>query len=362
MNKPLRIILIFFSVLLILSIYSLLHVVIGIYINQTLDVSIAWPLWILGVSSILCLILGRWKRNTFTTAYYIIGTTWMGVLFLAGMIIAPVLIINAALNTKLYPEIVLPITLILIAFALYNGRATRLKIVKISLKQLKKPLKIVQLTDIHVGEIYGPRFLKQIVEKTNSQKPDLVVITGDLFDGGGQLYDGMVKELEKIKCVAYFITGNHEVYEGAKKTKEIVSNLGITVLDDELITIKGLQLAGLSYQEIFTDDKRDILRKLAKQRNKKLPCVLLRHEPKDVSYASGLGFDMMLSGHTHNGQLWPLSYLVSLVYEFRIGLRVVGEMILYISPGVSTWGPAMRLGSRSEITVFELSSKYRVVT
>jgi len=355
MKKILRVLLAFCFVFTILAVYSLLHIVLGIYLERSLGFNARWPLWILGVSSILCLIISRVKKNALTTAYYILGAAWMGVIFISSLVVLPVLVLHVLFKTQLYPWIVLPAIAALAIWAAYNSRATTTKTVVLSLDKLKKHLTIVQLTDLHIGEIYGTRFLERVVKTTNEQKPDIIVITGDLFDGGGKLYKGMIDSLARLKAKhKLFITGNHEVYEGVDVTTKLVKAQGITVLDDAAISVEGVQFAGLSYPKHFGDAKLDVLKRLGKKLKHNAPAILLRHEPRDLQAAAEAGFDIQLSGHTHNGQLWPLNHIVSKVYEFTTGLHQKDDLLLYIGPGIGTWGPPMRLGSRSEITVLKL--------
>ena len=222
------------------------------------------------------------------------------------------------------------------------------------LRGLKKPVTLIQISDVHIGEIYGPRYLRKLVDMTNKRHPDVVAITGDLFDGGGVIYKGMIDPISEIEAPTLFITGNHEVYEGVYKTTQMVEEHGVRVLDDEIVTIAGVQFVGVSYPIDFGDDKHRAFVALAKRINRSKPIVLLRHEPKRLDDATYLGADLMLSGHTHNGQIFPFNVIAKLFYEHVAGLHVKDQTTIYITPGAGTWGPPYRIGSRAEIVEFRL--------
>jgi uncharacterized protein len=355
-----RRLLIALPVLLVVSIYAALHLIVGAYLFKAFpNHNPAWLLWSLGVASIMALLVSRFTRNIFTTALYWIGSLWMGTVFVTAIITGAFLIINAFTGYLIPGGYGLALLFIIIAYCMFNAFVTKVKTIEIKLPHLPKKLdgfSIVQLTDIHVGEIYQPPFLRRVVKLANEQKGDLVVITGDLFDGGGKLYPHIVDELRNIKQKTLFVRGNHEVYEGVAVTNKLIKAAGVTVLEDEVVNYKGLQIVALTYPEDFHDDKKATLQKLTKKLNKKQPIILLRHEPAGIQDAIDAGVHLQLSGHTHKGQLWPLNYLIRLRYRFVIGLHKVGNFTVYIGPGVGSWGPPMRLGSRSEITKFILRS------
>jgi predicted MPP superfamily phosphohydrolase len=313
---------------------------------------------VLWLASILSLFVARYAHNPVTNLLYRLGVTWMGIAFLLFLVLFPATMAAIALRGTLSPLLMVPaIGLILISTWLAHN--TRIKHVDIAVGKLPKAMdgfRIVHLTDLHIGEIYGPAFLQHVVDNANSLKADLIVITGDVFDGGGKTYEGIVDPLKQLRAKhgVYYVRGNHDVYEGIANTNKLITECGIIILDDDVARVAGLSLCGLSYPADLVDHKRDILAELAQRAGVKRPRILLRHEPRDPVLAAELGYDLMLSGHTHNGQIWPLSYLVRLAYPFRVGQHRIKQMSLYIGPGIGTWGPPLRLGSRSEITQITL--------
>jgi uncharacterized protein len=351
-----RTVIIFAATILSLTLYVLMHISVGIYLKH------AFPNWqfgmllaILGTASILCFILAKLKRHMFTTWFYRIGSLWMGVIVIAFTILFPLDIASVLLGKQVYPLLPLLLIALLILWALYLAFTPYVKRITLRIKHLPKEMKLVQITDLHIGEIYTPQWLQTIVDKVNALEPDIVAVTGDVFDGGGKMYPHMIDALHNIKAKhVLFVRGNHEVYEGVYITTRLIKAEGLTVLDDQVKVIDGVQFVGLSYPTDFSDDKKETLAKLVNKLDKRKPIILLRHEPAGIDDAAKLGVHLQLSGHTHNGQMWPLNYLVLLFYKHAKGLHRIGDFVVYISPGTGTWGPPLRLGSQSEITEFTL--------
>ena len=245
-------------------------------------------------------------------------------------------------------------------------REPEIKRVPIKIKSLPnnfKGFKIIQITDLHIGPTIRKDFVEKVVEIANSLKPDLVALTGDFVDG--QIHElkndfAPLKNL-KSKHGSYFITGNHEYYSGADAWIEHIKNLGITVLRNENIKIKEgdefIHLAGIddwgaqyvhethgpNYETAFEGCKGSET------------TILLSHQPKGFHKAVKYNVSLQLSGHTHGGQIWPFNFAVGLFQPFVRGLHKVKDSQIYVSCGTGYWGPAMRVGTHSEITQIELT-------
>jgi len=280
----------------------------------------------------------------------------MGVLFLLfSSLLVYELIRLFVVIPKFYAGVGILLLVVLISlYALINASFVITKNVDVTLEGLKSDLKVVQLSDIHVGTVRKTKFLERIVFRTNELNPDVVFITGDLVDGSGPLHKGMFDALKELKAPAFFVIGNHEVYEGLDKVFELLSDTSIKVLRNEVVVFKDVRIVGVDYSESKAY-LGNVLEKL--DINKTKPAILLFHNPISLDAAANNGIDLQLSGHTHNGQLFPFSLLVKLVYKYSVGLHNYKDMQIYISPGTGTWGPPMRLGSRNEITVINLKSK-----
>ncbi len=241
--------------------------------------------------------------------------------------------------------------------ALYEARFVKIEKVDIKLKNLKQPYKIVQLSDIHIGGLIDEKFIGDIVNKVNELKPDLVVITGDLIDIKISSAKKALEQFIKLKSSygTYFIVGNHEYFHGIEEIVATVKSLGITVLENENIYIgekdKGFNLAGV-YDVFGYRINRYIpdIKKALLNIEKNSPTVLLAHQPKFIDEVKE-EVDLMLSGHTHGGQLYPFRFLVKIVQPYIEGLHQHNENLqIYVNKGTGFWGPPMRLGATSEIT------------
>jgi predicted MPP superfamily phosphohydrolase len=232
-------------------------------------------------------------------------------------------------------------------------KRVRVELAKLSPKA--NGMRIVQLTDVHVGPTIGKDYIDQVVKRVNELDADVVVITGDLVDGSVEDLKAHVAPLGtmKNKHGIYFVTGNHEYYSGAQAWTAYLESIGIKVLSNERVRIggdDGFDLAGIPDP---TSNDQD-LQKALRSRDPEIACVLLAHQPKDVFVAEKLGIDLQLSGHTHGGQLFPWNYMVRLQQPFIAGLHKLQTAQIYVSSGTGYWGPPMRVGTSAEITEIEL--------
>lgn len=242
------------------------------------------------------------------------------------------------------------------ARSIYEARFVQLEKVSVKLKNLKQSYKIVQLSDIHIGGLIDTKFIKSIVQRVNALKPDIVVITGDLIDLDVAYAKNSLDTLREINSTygTYFIVGNHEYFHNIEKIIESVKSLGIRVLENENVYIGeegiGFNLAGVyDIMGYRTDTYKPDLSK-ALDGVKKSPTILLAHQPRYIQEVKN-GVDLMLSGHTHGGQLYPFRFLVQLQQPYISGLHQHNENLqIYVNKGTGFWGPPMRLGASSEIT------------
>jgi predicted MPP superfamily phosphohydrolase len=249
------------------------------------------------------------------------------------------------------------------AKAIDNARSIELETVEVKIENLKKPYKIVQLSDIHIGGLITKGFITNLVNKVNNLNADIVVITGDLVDTKLQSAAPALNELAKLesKYGTYFIVGNHEYFHGVKPIIDFVNNLGIKVLENENVYIGekgfGFNLAGVYDRFGFRYGyyEPDIEKALEQKKNS--PTVLLAHQPKYIDeIKSTEQLDLILCGHTHGGQIFPFNYLVKLQQPYVRGLHKHNDTTqVYVNKGTGFWGPPMRLGASSEITLLKLS-------
>jgi predicted MPP superfamily phosphohydrolase len=236
------------------------------------------------------------------------------------------------------------------------------KRVDVSLARLPRAhdgLRLVQLTDIHVGSTIGRAFVEDVVRRANALEPDLVAITGDLVDGSVGDLGGAVAPLAELRARhgVYFVTGNHEYFSGAEAWIAEVARLGIRVLRNERVSIgegaDAFDLAGVddhSAERFGGAPHDDALARALGGRDATREVVLLAHQPRSFTEAARFGVGLQLSGHTHGGQMWPFGVFVRLSQPFLAGLHRRGPSQIYVSRGTGYWGPPMRLGAPAEIT------------
>jgi len=222
--------------------------------------------------------------------------------------------------------------------------------------------KIVQITDIHASHTIKRRFVQMVVDQVNELKPDLIALTGDLVDGSVEQLRDDVAPLADLKAPfgMYFITGNHDYYSGIQQWLAETARLGFTVLLNEHKVIEHgggrLLLAGVtdySGGQFSRDHVSDPLKAMAGAPDSHAK-ILLAHQPKSIFKAAEAGFDYVISGHTHGGQYFPYHFLAALTQPYISGFHNHNGTNIYVSRGTGYWGPQIRIGAKSEITVHKL--------
>jgi predicted MPP superfamily phosphohydrolase len=220
---------------------------------------------------------------------------------------------------------------------------------------------VAHLSDLHLGSLIGERRLRSVIEQIDAMQPDLVVITGDLVDGDAGAVENMGPVLSTLTAPlgVYSILGNHEIYAGPERCRDLMIGSGYAVLDSAAAEIiPGLWIAGVpdSGRGPGTDGLEGALGAALDGVGEGNAVIYLQHSPgnEEASAASGVG--LMLNGHTHGGQIWPFHYLVLRAYPHIAGVRKVGAMTQVVSRGAGRWGPPMRLFAPSEIHRITLRS------
>jgi hypothetical protein len=258
-------------------------------------------------------------------------------------------------------------TTLLIAFAttsfgLWRGRKPHLKKVEINIPNLPndlKGLKIVHISDLHVGKNIGKKYVDYIVEETLKLSPDLIALTGDIGDSEATLHG---KDLEGFKFFKpplgiYYVPGNHEYYWNLHDWFEVMKSFGSNVLMNESKVISHhhskILIAGIT----DTMDRKNPpdLNKPLLGSDKNSFKILLSHRPDPAIKASKLGYDLQLSGHTHGGQFFPWTLLVRFIHRHHLGLFQEGSLKVYVSGGTGSWGPLLRFGSSAELTLLTVT-------
>ena len=243
-----------------------------------------------------------------------------------------------------------------------NYRFNHPKVVELNLAVAhptqNKQLRIVMASDIHLGTSIDKKRLHTYVQLINKQHPDIILLAGDVIDRsfGPVMEQRMEEELSLLKAPlgTFAISGNHEYYSGVRQDiAEYLRKAGIVVLEDSTALINNsLYLIG---RDDRTNRNRKSLKELVSNLTPGLPRILLDHQPYQLEEASTNGIDLQLSGHTHNGQIFPGNYIVRSMYEKGYGYLQKETTHIYVSSGLGIWGPQYRIGSQSEIVVVNFS-------
>ncbi len=252
----------------------------------------------------------------------------------------------------------------LVGFFMARGVAPVVN-VNVPLAGLPKELEgftIAQISDIHVGQTIKRNFVEAIVDRVNLLEADMIAITGDVADGSVPDLAHHTEPLARLasRHGTYFVTGNHEYYSGAHAWIRELERLGAKVLMNEHVVLDhdgaALTVAGVTDWSAhhFDPSHKSDPHAAAKGAPEHAPKVLLAHQPRSAPFAEAAGYHLQLSGHTHGGQFWPWNFLVRLQQPFIAGLHRLGRMWVYTSRGTGYWGPPMRFGIPSEITLIHL--------
>ena len=312
--------------------------------------------------------------------FNIIGNCYLGLMIYTGLIIIMLIILKFMLkkfSRKLYITIGFGAIILVLFINIYGTinsniiHTTRYN-VDINKKSNIDSLKIVMVADLHLGYNKGYNMIKNMVKKINKEKPDVVVIAGDIFDNNYDALDKpdkMIKELKKIKTKygVYSVYGNHDIDEKVlfgftfgniiindSRMDDFLKKANIKLLKDEYVLINdSIYLYGRpDYQKSYNrKSAKEVVNKL----DKKKPIIVIDHQPKELDELSKNGIDLDLSGHTHDGQIFPLNLLVKIAYKNSYGLKKIGNMTSVVTSGVGLYGPNIRVLTKAEITSIKVN-------
>ncbi|MBK9290039.1 MAG: metallophosphoesterase [Bacteroidetes bacterium] len=253
-------------------------------------------------------------------------------------------------------------TFLLVLGGHINAIYPRVQHLRIVEGEASDTLRIVLATDIHLGTIVGPKRVKRIVDRINAQQPDLVLLAGDIVDEDlapvirqnlGQILGSIRAPLGVIGA-----TGNHEYIGGADEAVDYLRSHGIVMLRDSAMAInERLWVIGRNDIESnrFAGETRKPLAEIVQHIPEDAFTIVLDHQPRAYDEAQQNGANLILSGHTHHGQMWPLNYITSAMFPLSWGYKQFGRMHAYVSSGAGSWGPPVRIGNVPEIVLIELS-------
>jgi uncharacterized protein len=318
---------------------------------------------ILSISFLAASILAFRYSNLVVRSLYTIAAVWLGTAsfaFLAAcacwVIYGFLWLLGARVNGRLLAELVFGAAFALSAASVVNANWTRVKRINVKLPNLPAAWRgrvAALVSDLHLGHVKNLGFVKRIVRTITRVRPDVVFIAGDLYDGTAVDIPGLAKPLSMLSAPlgTFFVAGNHEEFRDHTKYLQAVSGSGVRVLDNERVTIDGLQIVGVHYRDATdTQHFRKVLRNTGVDREQ--ASVLLTHAPDRLHVSEEEGISLQLSGHTHRGQFFPFTWITKRIYgKYVYGLKQLGKMWVYTSSGAGTWGPPLRLGSSPEIVL-----------
>lgn len=274
--------------------------------------------------------------------------------------------------------------IVMIAYGIFMGvQKPQVLHTTLEVEGIATPLTIVQLSDIHIGGLIESSRVRDIVDRTNALNPDVIFLTGDIVDSPIEIVRDAVQELVNLRARygVYYVLGNHEYFHDVRNILDHIRAMGFKVLlndadvmmhDHTPIVVAGIaDLVGVREAFLHHDLKPDVRQTLlkAKENSPSAPIIFLSHQPKVIYELESIhqsepelsdNIVLVLSGHTHGGQIFPFSLLVPLQQPYAKGLDSLPGIAggyLYISQGTGYWGPPMRVGSANEITHFTLVPK-----
>lgn len=300
----------------------------------------------LSLSFITALVLENRIGNAATGLFYTLAMTWFGLCWM----LCWLLLVQQALARiirvprRFWAVGACSLAGVLLLYSAVNARSIAVR--RETVPGL--PARIVHLSDIHLGSI-GEKMLGEIIAETGALRPDLVLITGDLFDNANPTTRAAAARLGDFASPVFFTSGNHETYTGYDEVRQMLAGSRIRWLRNEVVEAGSLRLVGLD-DNATAESMRRVLDRVP---SSPLFTVLLVHRPIGLDLAARYGVDLTLAGHVHDGQIWPFGYFVRLLYPYAAGLHEHAGRFLNVSTGAGYWGPPLRLGSRSEIVLLE---------
>ena len=327
--------------------------------SYTFNIPQTWlyyvALLVLSLTYPVSIILLIYSSNLPVRTFYAASAAWIGISVYILILFALYLLLGSLVEIPAQTAgiIILLIASIASAYALFN--ATRLKVNVLNIPfDIEENVRAVQISDVHIGPVRKENFIKKMVDKIIELNPDIIFITGDLFDGSSNLADDILNDFNRIEVPVLFVLGNHDHYHGEDEISNFVKATHINILNNEVTNFKGFQIVGVPFSW-GSEYLPDVLDRIDFNKNK--PTILLYHVPVEFKEVKKAGIDLFISGHTHAGQFFPFTHLIKIAYPYSKGLYKEQGAYLYVSHGTGTLGPPMRLYSRSEITLINLSAR-----
>ena len=299
--------------------------------------------------------LSHYRENWFIRIFYIFFAVWMVLAFylFLSQALALVIFLTIGLNLQMLGEATLVLSAALTLYGLINARTIRTTSFTVKLKNLPEAWKnrtAVMVSDVHLGHVLKAGFARKVVEKINEQKPQIVFFPGDFYDGERTNFQDLADEFKKVHAPLgiFYSSGNHEMYAGYKECEDALKNVGIKVLEDQLVEVQGVQILGLAYRFETGESVSHRLQEIGIKSH--MPSILLKHVPNHLHAIEKHPISLQLSGHTHLGQIWPFNFITKRVFKsYDYGYKTFGNMQIITSSGAGTWGPPIRVFTKAEI-------------
>ena len=372
--------LIFFSIVLLIyssvNYYLFARGLQSFSLNQPMRKWYISIFWTIASMFIVGSVLERTASSAFGETIYRIGAFWLAYMLYLTIAVVLIDLVRIANHFVHYlPEfspimkfrlglIVLSLVSVVVLAGYINALLINVKQIPLTIHKKvtgSTEVKILMASDLHLGALIGERREKHLLDIIEKQKPDVVLLCGDLVDGeiAPVLRKNLGRHIQEINTPygVYAILGNHEYIGGIDKTLPYLKSINIRVLIDESVTLaNGIQLVGRndrSGERISGGNKN--LGQLLNGLDTSKPIIVMNHQPFNLDEVAKANVDLHLSGHTHNGQLWPFNYLTEAIFELSWGLMKKGNTNFYVSSGYGSWGPLVRIGNRPEVVVFNVT-------
>jgi uncharacterized protein len=328
--------------------------------------ALAIALAILSISFLSTSLVAFRNYNVVIRVLYRVSAVWLGTfnyLFMAAFVWWAVYgglsLANVNFSSRELGEGLFGLALGTSVYGVVNAAWTRVKRITVRLAGLPDSWRgrtVALVSDLHLGNVRGAGFTQRIVQKIMHEKPAMILIAGDLFDGTPLDAERAAAPLGELHAPfgAFFAEGNHEELTNPAPYLAAIAKTGVRILDNENVEVEGLQVIGVPYRHAtHTEHFRGVLAKMGIDRRR--ASILLTHAPDRPQVAEEAGISLQVSGHTHRGQFFPFTWITARIYrKFVYGLSTIGGLQVYTSCGAGTWGPPLRVGSRPEIVIIRL--------
>ncbi|WED23224.1 metallophosphoesterase [Vibrio sp. JC009] len=308
------------------------------------------------------------ETNPVMLSLFKLGNVWLGFMFFVVLLLIVYLATSKLLpiTSKVAATAIIVLSLVISFYGYIHARSYENIELDIEIAGLKQPVTLYHIPDIHLGPFGDKSRLESLVDDINRLKPDAVLINGDLIDGMEGLAPDILDPLSISVSPVYFTTGNHDNYVAIRELQNKLKALGVHVLENDIVELKGIQLVGLDYLnadedtlDLHASDKEETIKSVMPtlSLDKERPIVVMHHSPVGIKYMNMAGADLVVSGHTHAGQIFPATLFAQFQFEYVKGLYQYQGTQVYVGQGVGTFGPPMRISTTGEATLINLIPK-----